>query len=56
MNKLLDHGLIHPYKAPYGALVLFQKKKHPDVCGLQGFEQGDREGQIFDSLGAGYDG
>ncbi|WMV38266.1 hypothetical protein MTR67_031651 [Solanum verrucosum] len=27
-----------------------------DVCGLQGFEQGDREGQIFDSLGAGYDG
>lgn len=28
MNKLLDDGLIHPSKAPYGAIVLFQKKQH----------------------------
>ena len=27
LNELLHAGMIQPYKAPYGALVLFQKKQ-----------------------------
>jgi hypothetical protein len=32
LEKLIDSGFVRPFKAPYGAPVLFQKKADESLC------------------------